>query len=110
VPSVNEASMIAIQAVQRELEQFEEDDAAVAAGLSRRSARYAPGRSICYSIRLDQGEVAALERRAAAVGLKPTVLARNLIRTGLGAGDSGEAGRVVDRLEAAVQELRALVG
>jgi hypothetical protein len=77
-----------------ELERFDAEDAAVVAGLAQRSTRRAPGRSTCYSVRLDQGEVAALERRAAAVGLKPSVLARNLIRLGLGA---------------AVLELRTLV-
>jgi hypothetical protein len=36
-----------------------------------------------YSFRLDPGEVLALERRAADLGLKPSVLARNLVRQGL---------------------------
>ncbi len=36
-----------------------------------------------YSLRLDSEEVAALEVQAAARGLKPSVLARNLIRVGL---------------------------
>jgi hypothetical protein len=42
--------------------------------------------------------------------VKPTVLARNLIRVGLASRcDDGVAG-AVDRLEAVVRELRGLVG
>jgi hypothetical protein len=50
----------------------------LAARLRRRG-----GASLVYSVRLDPSEIAALTRRAAEMGIKPTVLARNLIRVGL---------------------------
>jgi hypothetical protein len=74
-----------------------------------RSAR-AEGRSRVYTVRLDSGEVAALERRAAARGPKPTVLARNLVRVGLAPRESGDLLDALDRIAAAVEDLRALVG
>jgi hypothetical protein len=101
---------MAIRAVEAEMAEFARVDAAVADGLALRSARHPPGRSLVYSIRLDQGEVAALERRAVSLHVKPTVLARNLIRVGLAAGGDDEFARAVDRLETAVRELRALGG
>ena len=36
-----------------------------------------------FALRMDPREVQALERRAYAVGTKPSVVARNLIRAGL---------------------------
>jgi hypothetical protein len=60
-------------------------------------------------VRLDPDEVRALENRAAVVGIRPTVLARNLIRTGLAAAHGSNLASAVDRLEAAVSELRAVV-
>jgi hypothetical protein len=83
---VHPGSLIAIAAVERELAEMASANDAVSAGLQMRSAR-AGGRSMVYSIRLGRGEVEALERRAAANGLKPTVLARNLIRMGLAPAD-----------------------
>jgi hypothetical protein len=64
---------------------------------------------VVYSIRLDPFEVEALERRSAATGVRPTVLARNLIRIGLSPSQSDALSRVLGRIEQAVAELRALV-
>ena len=87
---MDDVRLALINEVQRELDELEEVDAAVAAGLAeRRRARANP--SVVFSLRLDPGEVSALERRAAALGLKPSVLARNLVRRGLdAAGDPGQ--------------------
>lgn len=102
-------SIAAIMAVRRERAEMEALDNAVADGLSMRTVR-ARGTSIAYSIRLDAGEVGALERRAAMRGLKPTVLARNLIRMGLAPSGSADVADAIDRLAAALEELRAVVG
>jgi hypothetical protein len=80
---MNEASRLAIAAVRQELAEMEATDSAVAEDLTRRSHREAVGASVAYSLRLDPGEMAALKRRAASMGIKPSVLARNLIREGL---------------------------
>ena len=82
VLGVDEGSRIAIAAVRRELEEMERADAAIADDLAIRSNR-AVGALVAYSLRLDPGEMAALKRRAASMGMKPSVLARNLIRQGL---------------------------
>ena len=71
-----------LRAVERELAEFDAIDFAVDAALAQRPRRQA-GSSVVYSFRLDPGEVMALERRAANLGLKPSVLARNLVRQGL---------------------------
>jgi hypothetical protein len=102
------ARHIAIAAVQKELAEMAA--LAQATQLAPRRRRRATGPSVVYSIRLDPAEVAALEARAAAINLKPTMLARNLIRTGLARGCDGEGvARAVDRLEAALGELRAVL-
>lgn len=101
--------LAAIAAVHRELAEMEAADEAVAADLGMRGARARSG-SMVYSLRLDPGEVEAIERRAAMHGLKPTVFARNLIRVGLAPRESGDLLDALDRIAAAVQELRALVG
>src|SRR4051812_48963273 len=75
------ARLAAIRAVDRERAELLAADAAVRAGLSVRARRR--DSSVVYSIRLDPGEVRALEVRAAAFGIKPTILARNLVRCGL---------------------------
>lgn len=96
-----------IAAVHGELSQLEARDEAVR--LRPRRKRRVTGPSVVYSIRLDPAEVAALEAQAAALEMKPTALARNLIRGGL-AGCSGDVvARAVDRLEGALDELRAVV-
>ena len=71
--------------------------------------RRTPGPSTVFSIRLDDGEVDALERRAALLGIGPTVLARNYIRIGITGAGPAELSGVVDRLADAVHELRTLV-
>jgi hypothetical protein len=53
--------------------------------------------------------MAALDRKAVAMGLKPSVLARNLVRIGLHAGNNQDVALALSRLDAAVEELRALV-
>jgi hypothetical protein len=107
-----DARAAAIAAVEQELAEFDAIDAAVAGGLEQRHRRGSPA-SAAYSLRLDPGELAALERRAIALGIKPSVLARNLIRMGLrGIAHAEEARAVlsaIDRLEADVAELRSLV-
>jgi hypothetical protein len=87
---MDEGSKIAIAAVMRELEEMERAGAAIADDLAMRSNRVV-GASIAYSLRLDPGEMAALKRRAASMGMKPSVLARNLIREGLRRGDGDGA-------------------
>ncbi|MEO9134687.1 MAG: hypothetical protein ABI301_06790 [Jatrophihabitantaceae bacterium] len=96
-----------IAAVNRDLALLEARDAA--RRLAPRSARRKTGASIVYSIRLDPAEVAELEARAAAIGMKPTVLARNMIRTELAAAQGAVIAAAVDRLEAAMCELHAAV-
>ena len=96
--------------VEREIAELRAADEQVAAGLAQRTARRQTGASVVYSIRLDRGEVAALERRAAALGIKPTVLARNLLRVGLSHRADADLDAAISRAEAAVRELRALVG
>jgi hypothetical protein len=83
-------------------------DGLVADGLRMRSERMG-GPSVVYSIRLDRGELMALERRALIGGIKPTVLARNLIRIGLTRPVGCEVADAVERVALAVDELRALV-
>lgn len=67
------------------------------------------GPSTVYSVRLDHHEVAALERRAAALGIPPSALARNLIRIGVARPMPTDLAHTVDRLERAVAELRTQV-
>jgi hypothetical protein len=107
-PFIHPGRRIAIAAVERELAEMAAANEAVSAGLRMRSARGA-GPSIAYSVRLDRGEVEALERRAAAYGLKPTVLARNLIRAGLVPGGAADLAAAVDRVAEALEELRTLL-
>jgi hypothetical protein len=58
----------------------------------------------------------ALERRAASTGLKPTVLARNLVRVGLRTRHEDDLSPVIERVadalaeaQSAMDELRSLV-
>jgi glycine cleavage system pyridoxal-binding protein P len=104
---VNQARELAIAAVRREEAQWEA--AAEAARLAPRSTRRTSESSIVFSVRLDPREVAALEARAALIGIGPSVLARNLIRTGLAAWNGDTVAAVVDQLEAVVSELRAVI-
>ena len=61
---------------------------------ARRSGRKLTGQSVVFSVRLSPAEVRALERRAALLGIAPTVLARNYVRIGLNSGTSESASRV----------------
>jgi hypothetical protein len=63
---------------------------------------------VVFSIRLDPAEFAALEARAASKHLRPSVLARNLIRVGLARSNGDAVARAVDQIEGAVEELRAV--
>jgi hypothetical protein len=99
------AGRIAI--VQRELEALERQREA--ARLTPRSKRRVTGASIVFSMRLDPAEVRALEVKAHMMGIRPTVLARNLVRIGLGADQDDALTSAVDRLEAAVYELRSIL-
>lgn len=96
-----------VAAVYRDLERLESrDQAQVAIPPARRGQA---GPSLVYSIRLDRDEMRALEVQAVTAGLKPSVLARNLLRTGLSAPHGNSVLRAVDRVEEALAELRALV-
>ena len=92
--------------VEREIAQMEASRAAIDDALEQRGRR--SGGSIVYSLRLDPGEVAALEGRAGELGIKPSVLARNLIRMGLASPTSVALEGIVDRLDRAMADLRAL--
>jgi hypothetical protein len=107
VHPVTDSKAARIAFVERELAQIEAREEAVR--LAPRSARRKTGASIVFSVRLDPAELAALEAHAVTDGMKPTVLARNLIRTGLAAAHGAEIAAAVDRLEAALCELRAAV-
>jgi hypothetical protein len=106
---MNAGSFMARAAVRRELAELEAVDAAINAGLRMRSES-TTSTSVVFSVRLDRHELRALERRALIAGIKPSVLARNLIRVGLSSSGSPEAARVVERLAQVVDELRALTG
>ena len=90
--------------VYQEIAEIEAADAAVRAGLSARARRNES--SVVYSIRLDPGEVRALEARAAARGIKPSILARNLVRCGLQEDPDLRLAAALDRFESALGELR----
>ncbi|MGH8961768.1 MAG: hypothetical protein ACRDWT_11360 [Jatrophihabitantaceae bacterium] len=64
--------------------------------------------STVFTVRLDRDELEALQRHAQVRGMKPSVLARNFIRVGLTEGGSDAMASVIDRLEDAVAELRAV--
>jgi hypothetical protein len=105
---MNDVRAQVISLVMRELEELEASGAAGAAlPPSRRRGQAGP--SDVFSLRLDRDELNALELRAKALGVKPTVLARNLIRAGLNARGDRSVSAVLDRLETAMDELRALV-
>jgi hypothetical protein len=95
----------AIRAVEREVAEMAAEEAAVRAGLSARARRR--DASVVYSVRLDPGEVRALEVRAAAYGIKPSMLARNLVRCGLEERPDVRLAQALNEFEAALGELRA---
>jgi len=90
----------------RETELMEADRAAMTDALEQRGRR--AGGSVVFPVRLDPTEVEALERRGRRLGVKPSVLARNLIRMGLGSPTSVALEDVVARLDRAMNDLRAL--
>lgn len=98
-----------IAAVHREIAEMEAANRAAAGALEPRRARPA-GISRPYSIRLDRYEIDALEERAAARGLRPTVLARNFIRMGLAQAGPGDVADAIWQVAAALDDLRTVVG
>lgn len=100
------ASQFAVAAVMRELEEFDRIDEHVA--VARRRNRTGP--SSVFSVRLSREEVEAIEQRAMLVGIRPSMLARNLIRAGLSGARNAEVSSALGRVEDAVVELRSLVG
>jgi hypothetical protein len=112
IAAANEAArQERIASVMRELEALEAS-ASLGANLApsgRRGSQGAAGPSAVFSVRLDRDELEALESRALVLGIKPSVFARNLIRLGLAQPGNRDASAVLDRLESAVDELRALV-
>ncbi len=65
--------------------------------------------TVVYTIRLDREEFRALKRRGGFLNLKPSVLARNLIRAGLTTRPDPMSSDAVEELETAVEQLRAVV-
>jgi len=104
------ASEFAIESVRRQMEELRSADAAIAAGLARRTRRDTRRASVVFSLRLDPVELRAIETRAAAVDIKPSVLARNLIRAGLLASAPDlRATKALARVSAAIADLRELL-
>jgi hypothetical protein len=95
--------------VQADLERREAADRAVERALPQRPRRRTTGPSIVFSIRLDPAEVRLLEERSAVLAIKPTVLARNLIRIGLATPARDGVPLALDRVQAALDELRGLM-
>ena len=93
--------------VDRELDMLKRREEA--RKLAPASTRRKTGPSMVFSVRLDPAELAALESLALDTGVKTTVLARNLIRSGMAARQPAAVAAAVDRLQAACNELRSLV-
>jgi len=100
------ASRLAVEAIEREMASWNEPRPKP----PRRRPRQNRNDSISYSIRLYPEEVEMIEARAEKLGVRPTGLARNLIRSGLASGGLDEVTDTLDRLEQVVAELRSLVG
>jgi hypothetical protein len=100
--------------VARELEQLKNDDFRVAEKLARGSYPD-DGPARMFSMRLRPAEIAALDERAAQLRLKPSMLARNLVRAGLRAGHRPDAAKpsierlveVLDNLDDHVRDARS---
>lgn len=80
-----------------------------AAAHPRHSRRKLIGPSVVFSVRLDPADVRELEARAEAAGIRPTALARNLIRCGLTNRFSADVPSAVDRVQGALDELRSIL-
>jgi hypothetical protein len=104
--AVSDIQAYIVGLVEKQLEEFDAAEAAIAANLNKDRERGAPR---VLSVRLDVGERRALERRAAISGIKPSVLARNLIRVGLSRSADTALAEAVTHLESAVAELREAV-
>jgi len=104
--SSQQASRLAVEAIEREMASWDEPRPKP----PTRRPRQNRNDSISYSIRLYPEEVEMIETRARKLGLRPTGLARNLIRSGLASGGQDEVTDTLDRLEMIVSELRSLVG
>lgn len=95
-----------IAQVQREDAEF--DERARAGSLTPEEGARRHGVSSVFSLRLGNRERAALEARAKAAEVPPSVLARNYIRMGLTRPEV-DASEALDRIEEAVAQLRASV-
>jgi hypothetical protein len=102
----HEGARLAREAVHREIAEMQAADAAVAEGLAVRGRRNRRKTSIVYSIRLDPGEVDALETRAASLGMKPTILARNMVRIGLRTEYDPDTADLLERLDVIMLEVQ----
>ena len=102
----NVRELILAKLAEREAERAEQERLEQ---LVPRGRRRAPGPTTVYSVRLDHHELRALQLRAARVGITPSALARNLIRSGLSLPFDAPLSSAVDRVDAAMEELRALV-
>jgi hypothetical protein len=99
-----------IAAVRRQEALFDAAEAKLAARVAGEGAGNRPGGATrVFSFRIDVQELRALERRAVLLDVKPSVLARNFVRIGLGGHSTNEIATIVDRLENDLAELRALV-
>lgn len=96
---------MALEAVAREMASWDERPEP-----PPRRVRRQTGASVVFSVRLEHDEVEMIEARAARMGLRPTHVARNLIRSGLSTERSDEIVDTVARLDQIVQELRSLTG
>jgi hypothetical protein len=100
-----------IAAVEREIAELEAADD-VTSDLEQRARRGnggSAGSSVVFSMRLDPGELAALHKRAAVLRVKPSVLARNLVRAGLQTSRDRAVSEAVGRADLAIQDLRAVL-
>ena len=103
----DEVRRLMVAHVEWELAQAELVRAKRAQQLPSRGRRRVPGCSVVFSMRLDPGELEALETRALLEGIKPSVLARSFVRRCLAtaAADDGLAA-ALERMEEAVLDLR----
>ena len=69
-----------------------------------------PAARSCSSVRLDPRELEALERRAFAVGNRPSVVARNFIRTGLSRPAGIPLAELADEADLLAARIREVAG
>jgi hypothetical protein len=104
-PDMDPARRAVLEAMRRRYEEARDEERA--RKLTPKRTRKITGPSVVFSVRLDPEELAALERRATKLHMRPTTLARACIRTGIARSGRGDIADALDRLEAAMQELRA---